>query len=160
MIRLEMKNYYDINRETSKILALSSNELRKFEYLTGQEILPSNQKQVIEQAKFSYSPLGKAFEKQIKTIKDQGKKEVKALENLKQKEQKAIEDKSDENLSMQKKIYNKLLDERTDEIREIAKEIDYNKLIYYFKGPYIAPINFIKHKGLSHIFKEIRDIRG
>ena len=58
---------------------------------------------------------------------------------------------------MQKKIYNKLLDERTDEIREIAKEIDYNKLIYYFKGPYIAPINFIKHKGLSHIFKEIRD---
>ena len=105
-----------INRETSKILALSSNELRKFEYLTGQEILPSNQKQVIEQAKFSYSPLGKAFEKQIKTIKDQGKKEVKALENLKKKKQKAIEDKSDEKLSMQKKIYNKLLDERTDEI--------------------------------------------
>ena len=84
------KLQYGINRETSKILALSSNELRKFEYLTGQEILPSNQKQVIEQAKFSYSPLGKAFEKQIKTIKDQGKKEVKALENLKKKNKKQL----------------------------------------------------------------------
>ena len=79
-----------INRETSKILALSSNELRKFEYLTEQEILPSIQKQVIEQATFSYSPLGKAFEKQIKTIKDQGKKEVKALENLKKKNKKQL----------------------------------------------------------------------
>ena len=34
-------------------------------YLTGEEILPSNQKRVIEQAKFTYSPLEKAFEKQI-----------------------------------------------------------------------------------------------
>ena len=47
-----------------------------YEYLTGEEILPSNQKQIIEQAKFTYSPLGKAFEKQIKAIEDQGKKQV------------------------------------------------------------------------------------
>ena len=64
----------------------------------------------------------KAFEKQIKTIEDQGKKKVKALENLKPKEQKAIDDKSDDKLSMQKEPYNRLLDERTDEIREIVKK--------------------------------------
>ena len=40
---------------------------------------------------------------------------------------------------------------------ERAKKIDYNKLIYYFKGPHISPINFIKHKGQFHIFKEIID---
>ena len=62
--------------------ALSSGKLHKYEYLTGEDILPSN-KQIIEQTKFSYSPLGKAFDKQIKTIEDQGKKQVGALENLK-----------------------------------------------------------------------------
>ena len=54
MIRLEMKNYN-----------------YNYEYLSGKEILPSNQQQIIEQAKFPYSSLGKAFEKQIKTIADQ-----------------------------------------------------------------------------------------
>ena len=61
MIRLEMKNYNTILIE------------KRF-LLTGEEILPSNQKQLIEQAKFTYSLLGKAFEKQIETIEDQGEK--------------------------------------------------------------------------------------
>ena len=61
---------YDINREAAKICALSSGKLHKYEYLTGEDILPSNQQQIIEQAKFTYSPLGKAFNKQIKTIED------------------------------------------------------------------------------------------
>ena len=100
---------YDINREAAKISALSSNKIGKYEYLTGEEILPSNQKQIIEQAKFTYSPLGKAFEKQIKTIEDQGKKQVEALKDLKPKEQtKAIEDKSDNenNQSIAANIFN------------------------------------------------------
>ena len=68
---------YDINMETAKISALSSTKIGKYEYLTGEEILPSNQKQIIEQSKFTYSPLGKAFEKQIKTIEDHGKNKTK-----------------------------------------------------------------------------------
>ena len=68
------KLQYAVNREAAKISGLSSNKIGKYEYLTGEEILPSNQKQIIEQAKFTYSPLGKAFEKQLKTIEDQGKK--------------------------------------------------------------------------------------
>ena len=53
---------YDINREAAKISALSSGKIDKYEYLTSEEILPSNQQQIIEQAKFTYSPLGKAFQ--------------------------------------------------------------------------------------------------
>ena len=86
-IRLEMKNYkYDINRETAKISALSSGKIDKYEYLTCGEILPSNQQQIIEQAKFTYSPLRKAFEKQTQIIGDQGKKQGDALVALKPKE--------------------------------------------------------------------------
>ena len=60
------KLQYDINREAAKISALSSDKINKYEYLTGEEILSSNQKQIIEQAKFTYSPLEKALEKQTK----------------------------------------------------------------------------------------------
>ena len=60
----------DINRETAKISTLSSGKIDKSEYLTGEEMLLSNQQQIIEQAKFSYFPFGKASEKQTKTIKD------------------------------------------------------------------------------------------
>ena len=58
------KLQYDINREAAKICAWSSGKINKYESLTGKDILPSNQKQIIEQAKCTYSPLGKALEKQ------------------------------------------------------------------------------------------------
>ena len=64
----------DINREAVKISALSSGKINKYKYLTGEETVLSNQKRIIEQAKFAQSPLGKAFEKQTKTIQDQGQK--------------------------------------------------------------------------------------
>ena len=54
------------NREAAKISALSWGKIHEYEYLTGEDILPSNQQQTIEQAKFIYFPLGKAFEKKIK----------------------------------------------------------------------------------------------
>ena len=78
MIRLEVKKQYDLNREAAKISVLSSGKIHRYKYLTGEDILPSNQQQIIEQAKFTYSPLGKAFKKQIKTIEDQGNKQTKA----------------------------------------------------------------------------------
>ena len=60
-----VKLKYDINREAAKLSTLLSGEVDKYEYLTGEEILPSNQWQIIEQAKFAYSLLEKAFEIQI-----------------------------------------------------------------------------------------------
>ena len=102
----------DINREAAKISALSSGKIHKYEYLTGEDILPSNQQQIIEQAKITCSPLGKASEKQIKTIEDQGKKQVKALEYLKAKEKtKPIADKSN-NQSKATIIFNHLINKR------------------------------------------------
>ena len=76
------KLQYNINREAVKISASSSGKIDKYEYLTGEEILPSNQQHIIEQAKFNYSPSGKALEKQIKTIEDHGEKQVEALKDL------------------------------------------------------------------------------
>ena len=74
MIKLKMKSYNMISIEKQKkISALSSGKLHKYEYITGEDILPSTQQQIIEQTKFTYSPLGKVFDKQIKTIEDQGK---------------------------------------------------------------------------------------
>ena len=46
---------YEINREAAKISALSSGKIDKYEYFTGEEILPSNERRVIEQAKFVFS---------------------------------------------------------------------------------------------------------
>ena len=71
----DKKLQYDIKREVAKISALLSGKIHKYEYLTGEEILPSNQQQIIEQAEFTYSPLEKAFKNKQKqwTIKEKNK---------------------------------------------------------------------------------------
>ena len=112
----DKKLQYDLNKEAAKISALPSGKIHKYEYLTGEDILPSNQQQIIEQKKFTYSPLEKAFKKQIKTIEDYGEKQIDALKDLKPKEQtKPIEDKS--NNQPKDKIYlmNLLMREKNNE---------------------------------------------
>ena len=126
---------YDINREVAKISALSSGKIHKYEYLTGEEILLSNQQQIIQQAKFTYSPLGKAFEKQIKTIEDQGKKQVKAIQD----KQLVNIDKNDDYkdkllLSKEREIFKDIYNKRLDKIEEISNKIDYNNLNYVVVG--------------------------
>ena len=64
---------HDITKEVAKTSAFSSSKTDKFEYLTGEEILPPDQRIIIEQAKLTHSLVGKAFEKQTKTIENQGK---------------------------------------------------------------------------------------
>ena len=110
----------DINREAAKISVLSSGKIHKYEYLAGEDILPSNQQQIIEQAKFTYSPLGKAFEKQIKTIKDKGQKQIDALKNLKDQNKKLdnISGYQDEEREIFQNIYSK----RLDKIEERTKK--------------------------------------
>ena len=77
MTRLEIKN---CNGEAAKISSLSSGKIDKYAYLTAEEILLPVQRKMIEKAKFANSPLGKAFEKQTKTIEDQWEKKIKAIE--------------------------------------------------------------------------------
>ena len=122
---------YDINREAAKISALSSGKIDKYEYLTGEKILPSNQQQIIEQAKFTYSPLGKAFEKQTKTIEDQGKKEVKAIQDNKQLVNIDNYDYKDKLLlSKEREIFKDIYNKRLDKLEELNNKIDYNNLNY------------------------------
>ena len=116
-IKLKMKNL---------LKNLSSGKIDKYEYLSGEEILPSNQRQIIEQTKFTYSPLGKAFGKQTKTNEDQGKKQVDALESLKtsDKELPSIKDFIPiENLNPE--IINEI-----KRIEEQEKKVNRNKMVY------------------------------
>ena len=141
---------YDINREAAKISALSSGKLDKYEYLTGEEILPSNQQQIIQHAKFNYSPLGKDIGRQIKTIKGQGEKQVVALESLKASDKKlpAIKDFIPmENLNPE--IINEI-----NKIEEIEKKVDRNKMVY--KGTN-KTYDFRNFKTIRALGNEIRN---
>ena len=126
------KLQYDINREAAKISALSSGKIDKYEYLTGEEILSSNKQQIIEQATFTYSPLEKAFEKQIKTIEDQGKKQVKAIQDNKH----LVNINKDDDykdkllLSKEREIFKDIYNKRLDKIEELNNKIDYDNLQY------------------------------
>ena len=125
------KLQYDINREAAKISALSSGKIDKYEYLTGEEILPSNQQQIIQQAKFTYSPLGKAFEKQVKTIEDQGQKQGEALENLKDHKKRLVNVNDYEHkllLSKERESSKNICNKRLDKIKELTEKIDDNNL--------------------------------
>ena len=109
------KLQYDISRKAAEISAISSGKINKYEYLTGNEILPSNQQQIIEQTKFTYYPLGKSFEKQIKTIEDQGEKQIKAIQNqgpIKTIKKYAFHDEDSPLISKQKETFNELAGER------------------------------------------------
>ena len=89
-------------------------------------MLPSNQQQIIEWARFTYSPLGKAFEKQMKAIKDQGQvKTIKKYDN----------DAEDTPfISKQKEVFNKLVDEKHKKITDLDKKVNSDDLIYKYKS--------------------------
>ena len=127
------KLQYTINREAAKISAVSSGKIHKFEYLTGEDIVPSNQRQIIEQTKFTYSPLGIAFEKQIKTIEDQEEKQIDALKDLKDQNKQLdnISDYKDDLLhSKEREIFKNIYSKRLNKIEELTKKIDDNNLIF------------------------------
>ena len=113
------KLQYDINREAAK----TSGKLDKYEYLTGEEIVPSNQQQIIQQAKFTYSPLGKALEKQRKTIEDQGEKQVNALKTS-YKKLPSIKD------FVPTERFNLEIINEIKRIEEIEKSVDRDKMVY------------------------------
>ena len=106
--------------------------------------MPSNQQQIIERAKLTYSPLVKAFEKQTKAIEDQGQKQIDALEALKPKEIKPKTTKPVE--------YSNYFLEGLAEIRKNNKPIDFYDLTNNFKDPEHAPRNFIRFKVPKSIF--------
>ena len=165
--RKNMQNevQYDLDRKAAKISALSSNNLDKHEYLTGEDLglKPST----TEQAKFGYSPLGKIFnkglseddkkegpferlknindknEEQLHAIKYQGEKQLKEFKNIdKSKTQKAIgeisrkNDKANELLSEFRKI-----DETLDNAELVCSKTDGTKCKFNI---FVLPLKFIE----------------
>ena len=106
---------------------LTSGKIDKHECLTGEEILPSDENRIIEQAKFTYSPLGKKFEKQMKTIEDQGIKKVEALKALKPEENQELE--TTKRL-FPEKIKNNEIKNEMDEIKKREEKIKQKDLLY------------------------------
>ena len=92
---------------------------------------------MIEQAKFTYSPFGKAFEKEIKTIEDQWEKQIKAIQNQVQVEtiKKYYYDDEDSRLiSESKEIFNELAKERLNETTKLEENVNRDDLVYRYKG--------------------------
>ena len=116
-------------------------------------MLSFNQQQIIEQVKFTYSPLRKAFQKQINTIEDQGQKQIDALKAL---EPKATESGSNNKLVKTKEIYDELFEERMDEILKMRGKIDFNNLTYNCKGQ-TTSINLGKFGGPMYIYGHMKN---
>ena len=152
------KLQYDNNRKEVKISALSSGKIHKYEYHSGEDILPSNQQQIIEQAKFTYFPLRKAFGTQTKITEDKGQKQINALETLKPKVQtKPIQDKSN-NQSKASIMFNNLIKKRNlyEKLSELYDNVDYNNL----KLDSVAPtkgISFYQYMDSKELFNAIKN---
>ena len=114
-----------------------------------------HQQQIIEKTKFTYSPLGKAFDKQIKTIEDQGKKQVDALEKLKPKEIKPIEGTSN-NQSRAATIFNELINKRKELMNELYDSVDYNNLKFEYMTV-DKDVSFYEYMDSKELFSAIRD---
>ena len=140
------KLQYNVNREASKISALSSGGFNKYEYVTGEEILPSNKQQIIEQAKFEYSPLVKAFEKQVKTIEDQGEKQIKAIQDNRKQLISNDDYKNKLLISKEREIFKDIYNKRLDKIKELDNKIDYDNLKYV-----------VERSGVEYNFNKIKD---
>ena len=146
---------YDISREAAKISALSSGKPDKYEYLTGEEILPSNQQQIIQQAKFNYFPLGKALKKQRKTIEDQGEKQIKAIQDKNIVNIDKDDYKNKLLLSKEREIFKDIYNKRLDKIEELHNKIDYDNLDYIIYGRKHI-INFSQLKSPLTLLDEIK----
>ena len=102
--------------------------------------------------------MGKAFEKQIKTIKDQGQKQIDALKSLKPKEQtKPIEDKSNKK-SKAAIIFDDLINKRKGLMKELYDSVDYNNLKFEFVGP-TKDVNFYEYMDSKELFNAIKNYR-
>ena len=103
--------------------------------------------------------MGKAFEKQIKTIEDQGEKQIKAIQNQRQVKtiKKYIYDSKDTPLiSKPKEIFNELAYERLEKITDLNNKVNSDNLIYRYKVP-AADAKFDKFDNALDIIDKIRN---
>ena len=150
---------YDINRGAAKISALPSKKFNKYEDLTGEEIVPSNQKHIIQQTKFTYSPLGQAFEKQIKKIEDQWKKIInwyfKRLKIQRKKQTHADDCKNKFLIPKEREIFKHIYNKKLEKIEDLDKKFDYDDLISITESKN-RKTDFSRKKGPVYFLNEIK----
>ena len=156
------KEQYNIHREAAKISVLSSGKISKYEYLRGEEILPSNQKQIIEQTEFILSRVllknkqsnWRSRKNQISVIKESGNQIIEWNEigkndfNI---------DRSGVLLDKQKETFNELVRERALEFSDIKDKIDPNNLIYVYSTGKSNPKGFGNYQMPMKLFEDLRD---
>ena len=150
------KSQYDLDREAAKISALSSGELEKYEYLTGKDL--GYKPDVIQKAKFEYSPLGKVFNKGLdESDKKEGLlKRLKSIEDKSGKQLKMIENKRDIQLGIKSAadIIGEKLSPEAENI--LAKVTNQEKLIQYkclyFKPSGVNEFDFREYDSLKEVF--------
>ena len=127
-LRFQKESYeklqYHHNKEAAKISPLPSGKIDKYKYLTGEEILLSDQERAIKQAKFTYSPLWKTFEKRTKRIEEEGREQVAAIEEHEKQLVKSnafTEKEKSITMNKQKETFYNLIAERTGKIEKLYK---------------------------------------
>ena len=127
-LRFQKESYeklqYDNNKEAAKISPLPSGKIDKYKYLTGEKILLSDQRRAIKQAKFTYSPLWKTFEKRTKRIEEEGREQVAAIKEHEKELVKSnafTEKEKSITMNKQKEIFYNLIAERTGKIEKLYK---------------------------------------
>ena len=124
-----------------------------------QNLFSSNQQQIIEQAKFTYSPLEKAFEKQAKTTEEQGEKQIKEIQDKRPTKsiKKFTYDINDSPIAfLKKEIYNKLTEESFEKVNNLDKKVGIEKLLFEYKGN-TPDEDFIKFDNALDLISKIRD---
>ena len=145
---------YDLDREAAKISAFSSNNLDKYEHLTGEDLglKPST----VEQAKFEYSPLGKTFNK---GLSEDNKKEglLKKLKNIEDKNEQLLKAKNrTKNIKVTDFVKEPLSLEAEaliEEIRIIQEDVDYKKLI--IRGGNNVTCTFSNYKTFKELYRDL-----
>ena len=114
---------------------------------------------MIKKAKFTCSPLGKAFEKQTKTIEDQGGKQIKAIQDkgtIKSIEKITYDINDGPIVLKEKEMYNKLTEERFEKINKLNRKVDTNKLVFRYKGK-TADQDFSKFDNALALIDKVRN---
>ena len=125
-----MKNYNVILTETQQ----------KYQHYHPEKLIKMN----TLQAKLAYSPLQKTFEKQTKTIEEKGKKQIDPITDQ-NKGLEALTNK-DDHKSIYKEIFDRVVKERFDEIKQLTHEIDHDGLMHYFKNNINKNVNDFRYR--------------
>ena len=146
---------YDLDRQNAKISALSSGELDKYEYLTGEDL--GYKPDVVQKPKFEYSPLNQVFNKEL----EKNEKQIGLLKRLKN-----IQDKTDKQLNENKgsqlgikyiayTIKEKLSEEAKnmlEKLNNLEKLINFQKL--YLKGGKNVEYDFTEYRSLKEFLRQ------